>query len=535
MSFIRKLFLTVKRNNDCVKYFYIFGLFKIKKAPYYKKYYFLGIQLYKKKKKFTEQEQIYEYFFKTSPKDLFLHYLNSSDSSMQLIITYLAIEEYYKKNKIGYSLYNKIPSSDGFINLDNVISLIKAFEQNNNYECDDILINDELSLCSGGEILVVSYYFNSQYVKVKNDIRLPNVSYGVGWLVENNYSEEEISIIYGKLNELRNSINNRVDVSCILWAPVYPIKNLLLDKLKIFCKNISNCKEFSFTELSHERIIEAVYFCDEIDNNLIREYKIKKMQPYFPKILTNMILTIDKPIFEIKPNHIIITLKQAREIKRGIRGYCKKIMPDYFFDFTIHTSDNSLQTKYIQHLFYPTFSILEYLEKIKTFNYMIIKLISPNMQKNFPFNLSFSSDIDIIVSKQDFKKLVDFTYNYAVDRYSIDYEINIVDLGEHEQKITLNLHGYLIFMFHIYDEIKDVSDKFIENSLLRKEWNKYFWIPSKKDEICYRFAEYHNYQSKISHWTYILENSNDIDFELISNNVNNSEELLSKLKLHLES
>ena len=552
LNLIKNILFFVSRKQDKIVFSYLLGIYKIKIKPNKKKYYFcgfpflkkilknnvqkvyfLGIKLYKKRKyKLVVDE--HEFYFKVSPKDLFLHYLNSNENSLHLIIYFLAIEEYFHKNDVGFALYKKMESIFDILPLDNFKNLIYSYEKGIAQEEQSLLVNDNLNLLQGGEFLTSAYYFGRDMLYVKNDISLENFDFDKAWLVENGFVAEEISAIEDKYFELHNLSDNKIEISCILWAPVYSQKDILIEKIKVLCSGVKNIKEFSFSELAHERIVQAVYHCDEIDQNLIKEYKIKKMENYFPKILTNMLLIIEKPVFAIKPDHKTFFLQQGIKIKKGIRGYCKRTMPDYFFDFAIHTADNSLQTQYIQQLFYPKFSIMDYLQKIKKFNCMLIKTQSLSNPKDFPHSVAFCSDIDIICLQKEFKKIVDFTYDYASLKFANCYDIEIIDLGEFEQKITLNLQGYLIFMFHIYDKIKNVSDDFLVESLSRKRWNDYYWIPAKQDELCYRFVEFLHYPNKKQHWEYMLENKEYINFDLISQSVEASEELLTKLKAEMD-
>ena len=107
-----------------------------------------------------------------------------------IVVRLLAIEEYYRKNNYGFSLYEKMQSeraenaSYGKISLQRFIKLIESYEENGYKKDSELIINEGLHLFDGSHRLALAIYFGITRLTVRIVKREDEVFDGKEWFEE---------------------------------------------------------------------------------------------------------------------------------------------------------------------------------------------------------------------------------------------------------------------------------------------------------------------------------------------------------------
>lgn len=161
-----------------------------------------------------------EYFI----KDLFLGYIDGYDfKRFDIIINYLAIENYYGKNTIGWDFHNRYEGTGGFNDpveaKERFVELIKSFEKTKTFlENCPVWLSDlvgHLHIRDGSHRVACAIYFGCDKIfgrlknprKRVNQRRVRQCSYlGVKHLAARGFTQDEIEIIKNKKDEILKKI-----------------------------------------------------------------------------------------------------------------------------------------------------------------------------------------------------------------------------------------------------------------------------------------------------------------------------------------
>ncbi len=130
---------------------------------------------------------------------------------MDIAVRYLAIEQYYGKNTIGYKLYNKMQHKRGQLkthDLSRFIDLLKSVERNGYQYHEKIKVNYNLGLKDGSHRVACAIYFGVQFLPISFSKQASSGDYSIEWFRRNDFSEEEIRCIYLKFEEIANELDN---------------------------------------------------------------------------------------------------------------------------------------------------------------------------------------------------------------------------------------------------------------------------------------------------------------------------------------
>lgn len=290
--------------------------------------------------------------------DLFLsQYIGNEYNAVDIIVKYLAIENYYGINNYGFDLYNKMQQAR--INEkwdDRFKSLIKSIEQS--YKDDSFIETDlNYSIHDGAHRTALALFHN-----VKNiPIRLFNTflyrrDYSLPWFISNNFSDEELSLINNKLNDLLDY--NSTQYYCILWTPA----RFLFEKIENEISNMQDIQILSSTNLrikkdEFKKFIYDIYHTDDIKqerldmkyNAIMNSLQKDKYSDdsYLIRILK---IKIKYPDFRVKPLTGLPQSKKTMEVKKDIRREYQKYITDYYHDIMIHMTDNSKQNDDVEKI-----------------------------------------------------------------------------------------------------------------------------------------------------------------------------------------
>jgi hypothetical protein len=286
-------------------------------------------------------------------KLLAYQYRKNMFNRYDIIIRYLAIEEYFGKNNYGYNLYKKMQEKRGFSqridhkkvddSLKKFLSLINNIQKNGLDECSAISISKNQELIDGSHRLATALYFNEKLIPLKLNRYKYDTSYGLEWFKEKDFTKDELNLIEQKRKDI--FYEKGVYFQIILWPPIQSyfeeIKNSLklkynlLDSYEIEFDDKEKFKEFTF----------GMYESDDIDEWKI-EKKLSGFEQHHLKIKVIEIGIIN-PKFRKKElnNHDIS--QEVEAIKKLYRNLYKDKVENYFYDIIMHIGDNYHHTREI--------------------------------------------------------------------------------------------------------------------------------------------------------------------------------------------
>lgn len=286
-------------------------------------------------------------------RELFFQQNKLEFQRYDIIVRYLAIENYYKKNDFGFDLYRKMQAARvgkkwASESVKIFKTLILSYENNGYDTSSEIEIDKNINLVDGSHRMAMAIYHKSYQISCKIRPNIMDIYYGIDWFIEKGFSIREIILIQEKYNEIHNKLI--IPFICILWPPVQNYFDEIVELLKISYK-IIDYKDFIFDNDQFQAIVKNIYSVDDIESWKI-EKKIEMMQSCSEKRIRVIRLNIEKPVFRLK-NATLKTLSQEGEkIKRIFTNAYKDKVSNYFNDIIIHIGDNYFHNNHVIKLFY---------------------------------------------------------------------------------------------------------------------------------------------------------------------------------------
>lgn len=453
---------------------------------------------YKKKKREKRAD-----FGSYNVKEIFLNqFIDGKCNRLDTVVRYLAIDNYYGKNEYGFELYKKMQGKrikQEYVeeSVNKFVKLIASFEAGGYKENSLITVDKDLSLFDGSHRLALALWHGIEKINCKVYNEKVNVTYGVEWFIENDFSIEEIKIIMEKADELLAEC--RKGIFMILWPPVSAYFDEITDKISMLC-NVYGVEDKIYDDVIFEKIVNGVYHIDDVEKWKI-EKKLGYMREYDKKVRIAYFCP-DYPHFRRKGLNKKSLIIQGEVIKAIIRGCYKDKVPEYFYDIIIHTADNYEQTNYISSILNSEISLKDYFGKIGELKWMLIKTEVPYMPEDFPDHVPFGKDCDIICDEDDFEELKRRSKDYFSMKYQGVYEIKEIE-EDGKYRIRLEIRGFLIYQIDIAARVSGIKPEFIRESLNNRIYIKGYYISAREDEVYYRMNEYEKNSSKTWHLDYV--------------------------------
>lgn len=471
-------------------------------------YYFDGKKIYQKNCQ-SDQEQKH---IDIDVNELFMQqYRNGRYNRMDIVVRYLAIENYHGINDYGFDLYCRMQArrmSEDYVNIavNRFQELIVSWERDGYREGSEIECDRNLHLIDGSHRIAMGLYYGLEKLSCKIDSYEDDIEYGLDWFIEHGFEQNEIRLIAEKFDQLYRTACRTI--SCVLWPSVYEYYGEITEKLELLF-TIKSVKDYYFRGETFEKAVRGIYYIDDIDSWKI-DKKIEYLKVYPEKTIRVIELDISKPRFRLKANgHTILT--EGERIKRIFRNCYKERIDDYFYDIIMHTGDNYEQSKYILELFRQEFSLRDYFEEIIQYNWIVIKTDSPTTPDDFPQSYPFSKDIDIICLDEDYDAIVHSTERFLKKRLGEMRRINVI-AGRGNTRFRVEQKGYLIFQFDISKQLPQMETGFIRHSIEQRVCKEGYYVAKKQHELIYRIYECLMYPAKNWHYAYIEENKALFDY-----------------------
>lgn len=291
--------------------------------------------------------------------DLFLaQYYNGYFNAVDIVVKYMAIENYYGKNDYGFALYRKMQSKR--VNEDwseRYRMLIKSFE--NGIDITSYLEVDlNYSIHDGAHRLALALYHNIDEVPTKIfNVEACRRAYGMDWFEKNDFTEDEVHLIRTKLHDLLEMA--RKPYFCILWTPARQQFNAIESAIGNVEMGVQIEEEISLA-LKHDELEKFIYDVYETDD--IMKYKLDLK---FEHIMSSLSadhyadenyelriikLKIDNPDFRLKPLSGLPQSRTTMRLKKKIREMFSEKITEYYYDIIMHLTDNQIQNDAVSEI-----------------------------------------------------------------------------------------------------------------------------------------------------------------------------------------
>ena len=286
-------------------------------------------------------------------KLLSYQYKKNKFNRYDIIVRYLAIEEFYGKNNIGFNLYKKMQEKRGYLkridHKDNKDSLEKFKELIKNIKTKGFDINSLVpvdrnqQLYDGSHRLACALYFNQNLIPLKIGKFEFNTDYSLDWFRKKGFSENEIQLIEAKKREI--FYKKGIYFQVILWPPVQKYFNEIENDIKEKYEVLDSYEMNFYNENIFKEFVFGVYESDDIEKWKI-EKKLTGFKEYDLKVKI-IEIEIPNPKFRRKGlnNHDIST--KVEQIKKEYRNKYKEKVDNYFYDIIMHIGDNFEHTREI--------------------------------------------------------------------------------------------------------------------------------------------------------------------------------------------
>lgn len=306
--------------------------------------------------KFNGEECIY---INLKATDLFLaQYFNGEFNALDIVVKYLAIENYYDKNDFGFELYRKMQLKriDEDWN-ERFQKLIRSFE--NGIDMESWIETDlSYSIHDGAHRLALALYHGYEDIPVRVfNVNIPRRYYGIGWFRENGFSESEIAIINKKLEELL--FKCRKPYYCILWTPARHQFNNIVNCLETVETgvHIVSMEKVSFTKTDLKEFIYDIYETDDIMKyklDLKYQHMMFSLEAdnYSEQLFEICVIELrfDNPDFRLKPLSGLPQSRATMRVKKKVRDLFKDKITDYYYDIIMHLTDNQTQNDDVKRI-----------------------------------------------------------------------------------------------------------------------------------------------------------------------------------------
>lgn len=284
--------------------------------------------------------------------DLFLaQYYNGEYNGLDIVVKYLAVENYYNKNDFGFVLYKKMQIKRvGEDWTERFKQLILSFESGMDLQ-SWVKTDLDYSVHDGAHRLALALYHDIKSVPVKIfNLRQQRRYYGVDWFKDNGFSEEEIVIILKKYDEIMKKCN--LPYYCILWPPAECCISDIISDISHFSKDVEYMGNVVYALNGDElqKFIYDVYATDDIAKykldlkyqHLINSMRCGGWQFGSCNVLVVQLMILH-PDFRLKPLTGLPQSKVTMTMKKFIRDKYQNRIRDYYYDIIMHITDNQIQ------------------------------------------------------------------------------------------------------------------------------------------------------------------------------------------------
>jgi len=290
------------------------------------------------------------YIFQTIQDFMINQYIKKDFNRLDIIVRFLAIEQFYNQNGIGFELYKKMQlkrvGEDTLDSFKTLISSVQKLGMDNDQPID---LDADMQLRNGAHRVACALFFQNNFVSVKINRKARNIRYNKDWFINSDFNNTEMEQINQRLKDLVKQ--TKIYFKAIIWPDSVRYKKTIIKRINMDC-DIYNVEEKTFTENQFYDFVSDVYLIDDIHDDRIdkKNNNFKntlKNQKFFTVCIID--LFIPNPNFRMKyPTNHKISIK-VEQLKKDIRELIKPKLEKYFHDSIIHIGDNYYHTVYIEN------------------------------------------------------------------------------------------------------------------------------------------------------------------------------------------
>jgi hypothetical protein len=133
--------------------------------------------------------------------------------------------------------------------------------------------------------------------------------------------------------------------------------------------------------------------------------------------------------------------------------------------------------------------VKELLDKLKDFEYVLIKTQAPYMPDNFPKSYPVGKDLDVMVREDDIQTLRDMLEEFSED-YADDFDIYCID-EKYGFRVRFQEGKKLHFQFDIKSMSDSLSQNFVTEMIDKREWiDEGYYIAPDEYELIIRISNH---------------------------------------------
>lgn len=150
---------------------------------------------------------------------------------------------------------------------------------------------------------------------------------------------------------------------------------------------------------------------------------------------------------------------------------------------------------------------------IKNTSYILVKIDTPYVPKDFPDSYAIGKDLDIIINRHDLTFFRHILEKYAHD-YKDDFEMltREVDNGV---RLRFEKKGKLHFQLDVSCGVNGVDEFFVKASIDNRKAIDDYFVAEERYEMIYRYFYYQKKKKKKYHLRYIREHMDKVDDKLL--------------------
>lgn len=434
-------------------------------------------------------------------RELFISQKKAEDfSRYDIAVRYLFIEQYFGKNDFGFSLYEKMQKKRMGANynsncINDFKKNIESYNLNGYNKNSKITIGSGLQLIDGSHRIALGLFFKHFTITATVVPIRTEYDYSLEWFIANDFSNQEIELIKSKYLELEKMCN--LDFQCIMWPPMKDFFDDATNDLKKLA-NVVTYKDYNFDKFGFEHFIRGVYSVDDIEDWKVQK-KIDNMSGPDKDNYTVRILEIkmDRPAFRLKQINNKTLSKRGEKIKFVIRTKYKDKIENYYYDNVMHIADNYYQNAHINSFKNINLDLTDYFANIVDYDYVMTKFDVPYMPKDFPKNIPYGKDIDILCNLQTLDELAKKTEEFCNCNFS-DVDCIYRKISQTRTQIRLELNGFTIFIWDFSSKENGLNNDFITDAIKNsidingiKTTNNEYEFVFRKNILKNKYKSYH--------------------------------------------
>lgn len=483
--------------------------------------------------------------------DMVLMQYNQSDYMQyqfyDLAVRYLAIDEYYGNNTIGFDLYKKMHTLGGNYGQNNQTEeyykarrkrkkvakygivkeehsieqfqqLIKSYDDNG-YDASSVIMADKNMLSmNGSHRISLAVYREQELMNVEIHNLLFKRRFSYDWFWQVGFSRQELDIIDTTMKNILEDCKKKLgEFYFILYPPAYNYFDEIvrdIDQFDVGNIVVTEYDDYLLQKEDFIGFIRAVYAFDSIlPRNFERKlYYILQASTYIDGKLPMRLVRarISNPMYRLKSDNGLpesintVRLKEAIRCRYKIREekFTKHYVGDYAHDVIIHSTDNYLSNKAVRLLTDIDRDITELFVRLKSYNYCILETSLDKLSQDFPKSFYLNEDIDIFVKADDLEKVSREIALYCEEKYNSEWLSVENIVSDNGRRVRVLLKECLIIMFDLMVKLPELKPSYIDIAL-QNSIEKDFKHLSADDEIIVRLCKYVSSPQKTWHADYI--------------------------------